>query len=658
MSRPCPCWTALCLIALTLVAGGCSSSSPPISVSLSPSSPQAIDQGQTAGIMATVTNDKSFNGVSWSLTGPGSLSNLAGPSVTYIPPTTNLATGQPATVTATSLADPTKSASAQITVNPYLQLPYQAIANGSVGAPYSQTIVFSGGTAPFQWSVYGGPLSTGCIVGGAVPDGLNLDPNTGIISGTPTSAGTWSFEATVTDATSASVIDGFLSIQINPTAPAGNPVPFLNQPLVPTAVSPGNPGFQLKVSGTGFVPGATVYFGRLPLPTTFVDGEHLTALVPATSVASAGTSAVTVLNSGTTAVPSNVVYFQVAAPQATVNFTAAANSPLQIYEPSALAAGDFNEDGKPDLVIAGATKVFVFLGNGDGTFAPAAGSPIQVPSPPCDDFPTPYLGAIAVGDFNNSGHLGLAAVEFENEAAVILLGKGDGTFVFSSAEFANTSGGYVWSAEAADFNADGGLDLATTGGVDLGYGKGNFNAAGSLYGSGVPQGLAVGDFNADGKLDAVVASGGVPPDEESGLGVALGNGDGAFKQASGSPILFGGSLFAIVTGDFNGDGELDLAVTDTGDNVVRILLGNGDGTFGPPTAIPVGSYPTAIIAADFNNDGKLDLATANGGGGTTMRVDLTPRWKTCRLANSPARAGLAPPLLVLQDPVFSLLSWT
>ncbi len=216
----------------------------------------------------------------------------------------------------------------------------------------------------------------------------------------------------------------------------------------------------------------------------------------------------------------------------------------------------------------------------------------------------------------------------------------------------------MWSAEAADFNADGGLDLATTGGVDLGYGKGNFNAAGSLYGSGVPQGLAVGDFNADGKLDAVVASGGVPPDEESGLGVALGNGDGAFKQASGSPILFGGSLFAIVTGDFNGDGELDLAVTDTGDNVVRILLGNGDGTFGPPTAIPVGNYPTAIIAADFNNDGKLDLATANGGGGTTMRVDLTPRWKTCRLANSPARAGLAPPLLVLQDPVFSLLSWT
>src|SRR5262249_19404376 len=157
---------------------------------------------------------------------------------------------QQATVTAISLSDPTKTASLQITVNPYPQIPLQALPPGSLGAAYSQTIALFGGTPPFQWRVYNGPILTGYMVGGWIPDGLKLDANSGIISGTPTSGGTWYFEGIVTDATGVTVNNAFLSIQINQTGPPGNPVPFLNQPFVPTAVSPAASGFTLGVSGT------------------------------------------------------------------------------------------------------------------------------------------------------------------------------------------------------------------------------------------------------------------------------------------------------------------------------------------------------------------------------------------------------------------------
>src|ERR1019366_3161697 len=398
-------------------------SSPPWWASLSPWSPQRIDQCQTVAVTATVTNGTSSKGVSWTLTGPGSLSNSTGRSVSYISPPTSLTSAQQATVTATSAADQTKTASLQITVNPYPFIPIQQIlANGSVGTPYSQMITLTGGTPPFQWSVYDGPIETGYAVGGAVPDGLPMNPTTGAISGTPTGGGTWYFEATATDATGVTAFDGFLSIQITPTAAAGNPVPFLNQPLAPTAVLPGASGFTLSVSGTGFVSGTTVNFNRTALATTFVDGEHLAAMVPASDIANAGTAPVTVVNPAPGGGESNVVFFQVAAPETTVVFAPAANSPLQVYEPLGIAVGDFNEDGKADLAIAAGVKLFAFLGNGDGTFAPAVNSPMRVPSPPYDDFPSPYVGTITTADFNHSGHLGLAVGLINNEAVVILLG--------------------------------------------------------------------------------------------------------------------------------------------------------------------------------------------------------------------------------------------
>lgn len=604
--------------ALAAVMPACSSpSSLPIAVSVSATS-QATDQGQTIPIQAKVANDVSGKGVAWSLIGPGSLSISSRFSATYVAPTSNTTTPQQAIIKATSAADQTKSASVQITVNPLPQIPIaQTLASGSVGTPYSQTMTLTGGTAPFQWSIYNGPIPTGNYVGGSVPDGLTLNANTGMISGTPTAGGTWYFMATATDAAGVSAFDGFLSIQINPTAAPANPIPFLNQPLVPTAVSPGSAGFVMNVSGTGFVSGATIDFNGSPLATTFVNHEHLSAVVPAAEVANASTASITVVNPAPAGGRSNVVYFQIGAPQATVNFVNASNSPLQIPSPSGVVTSDFNEDGKADLVVAGVSRVSVYLGSNNGILTAAPGSPIPVPSPPYNDFATPYAGpALAVGDFNESGHQGLAVGLLQNQAAAVLFGNGDGTFSGSST-LANAGGAPLMSAAAADFNGDGHLDLMTLGGVNgaspftlLGYGHGVFNGLAQnfeIVGGGVANdsSLAVGDFNGDSKLDVIVENANLYTGGSTEQ-VLLGNGDGMFTQ--GTSLNVGGCAAAA---DFNGDGKLDVAVCDPSTNMVTIFLGDGAGNFTAGNVLGVGTQPEAIVAGDFNNDGKLDLAVAN-----------------------------------------------
>ena len=135
--------------------------------------------------------------------------------------------------------------------------------------------------------------------------------------------------------------------------------------------------------------------------------------------------------------------------------------------------------------------------------------------------------------------------------------------------------------------------------------------AASSYAVGLnPHGTLTGDFNADGKLDLAV----VNTAAAGTVSVLLGTGTGGFLPKIDSPA--GPSALAATAGDFNADGKLDLAVVGAGlvsGGLVSLLLGNGDGTFAAPVAYPVGLGSHSISAGDFNADGKLDLATMNFG---------------------------------------------
>ena len=155
-----------------------------------------------------------------------------------------------------------------------------------------------------------------------------------------------------------------------------------------------------------------------------------------------------------------------------------------------------------------------------------------------------------------------------------------------------------------------------------------------------PTGLATGDFNGDGKIDLAVTN-----ITDATVSILLGNGDGTFTAQT--PIAVGNGPNWLVTGDFNEDGKLDLAVVNSTDATVSILLGNGDGTFTLHSSPGTGASPFAIAAGDFNADGHLDLAVTNAGDGT-VSILLGVGDGTFTAAAAPT-VGSLPQVLVVGD---------
>ena len=197
----------------------------------------------------------------------------------------------------------------------------------------------------------------------------------------------------------------------------------------------------------------------------------------------------------------------------------------------------------------------------------------------------------------------------------VLLGNGDGTFQPAQDLVAGSGHLSVLGVPVGDFNGDGRMDLAVTDSgtptvvqAFLGNADGTFSTRTSAVSDStdsLPSIRAVGDFNGDGQLDLAVF------DYRFGnVFVMLGNGDGTFYRTLVSTPV--GQYFApAAAGDFNGDGKLDLALTGDCDACgVAVMLGNGDGTFQAATNYYiVGSFSSPMAVGDFNGDAKLDIVT-------------------------------------------------
>ena len=270
--------------------------------------------------------------------------------------------------------------------------------------------------------------------------------------------------------------------------------------------------------------------------------------------------------------------------------------------PAGITDGDFNSDGIFDVVTSNYynSTISLMIGDGQGDFSSSGTYEVGIRP----------LGIINE-DFNSDGAPDIAVANAGSNHVSILLGDGFGGF---APEQTFTVGLGPVDICAGFFNGDSNIDIigATFNGNSIailtGDGTGGFTLTNSikLPNDYKPYAITKGDFNKDGNLDVALASGGFPY-----VGVLLGNGTGGFRNLQNFSVGNGLERFDIVCEDYNKDGNLDLAVPNPDDDTISVLIGSGTGGFAPPQTFSVGSYPVGICNGDFDSDGNIDLAVTN-----------------------------------------------
>lgn len=267
---------------------------------------------------------------------------------------------------------------------------------------------------------------------------------------------------------------------------------------------------------------------------------------------------------------------------------------------SAVAVGDFNEDGHVDAVTVGESRQAVTLLQGDGSGALAPGTTLL-----------PQLSsiAVAVGDWNHDGHADIATASFQTDGLLVFYGAGNGTFPdpVTIPGVALTT----WLA-VGDWNHDGIDDLIATGQSThatalLGHAGSGLGVASTLPMPSFSNVAAVADFDLDGNLDLAMTT----PAPGVGCLVFFGRGDGTFGDVRGTSGAAG--LYSAVAGDWNLDGKADLAATQFSSTGAFVALGNGQGDFAFSLLAPI-QISFQMGATDWNGDGIPDLFVAGDTG--------------------------------------------
>lgn len=267
-----------------------------------------------------------------------------------------------------------------------------------------------------------------------------------------------------------------------------------------------------------------------------------------------------------------------------------------------IITADIGGDGDLDLVICdlGSDSLIILPNNGDGTFAPSTGFAIA-------NRPV----SVVATDLDGNGAMDLAIVTDYSDNILVMLNSGSGVFALQT-EYA--AGASPRGITAVDLDRDGDQDLAVTNSssddvsILLNYGDGTFAPAANYPVGSTPMSIVAADLDSDGNMDLVSADW-----ASRSVSILLNLGGGTFAQHVSYDL--GAGIFSVIAADFDGDGDLDLAAAAAWCILcppvwkhLVVTQNQGDGTFENEFYYPVGTFSISVITADFDGDGDMDLA--------------------------------------------------